>query len=51
VLGGDQDSAIGRYIVPFRTERNGTTYQYVRLYTDVTGSIATGINFSAYLGK
>ncbi len=50
-LGGDQDSTIGRYKVPFRTERNGTIYQYARVYTDVTGTIATGINFSAYLGK
>jgi hypothetical protein len=47
----DVDSTIGRYIVPFRTERNGTTYQYVRLICDVDGTIATGINFSAYLGK
>jgi hypothetical protein len=51
VIGGDQDSTIGRYIVPFRNEKNGTTYRYVRIYTDVAGTIATGINFSAYLGK
>jgi hypothetical protein len=51
VIGGDQDSTIGRYKVPFRTEKNGTIYPYVRLYTDVSGTIATGINFSAYLGK
>ena len=51
VLGGDQDSTTGRYIVPFRNERNGTVYPYVRIYTDVNGTIATGINFSAYLTK
>jgi hypothetical protein len=51
VLGGDQDSETGRYIVPFRTERNGVIYPYARIYTDVNGTIATGINFSAYLGK
>jgi len=51
VLGGDQDSEAGRYTVPFRTERNGTVYPYVRIYTDVSGTIATGINFSAYLSK
>ena len=51
VIGGDQDSTTGRYIVPFRTEKNGTTYQYVRVYTDVGGTIATGVNFSAYMGK
>ena len=51
VLGGDQDSVIGRYKVPVRTEKNGTVYPYVRLYTDVSGTIATGINFFAYLTK
>lgn len=51
VLGGDQDSATGRYKVPFRNERNGTIYPYARLYTDVSGTIATGINFSGRLGK
>lgn len=50
-LGGDQDSTTGRYIIPFRTERNGTTYQYVRIYTDVSGTIATGINYTAHLAK
>ena len=51
VIGGDQDSATGRYMVPFRTEKNGTTYQYARVYTDVNGTIATGINFTAYFCK
>lgn len=51
VIGGDQDSAVGRYIVPFRTEKNGTIWPYVRVYTDVDGTIATGINFSAHLSK
>ena len=49
VLGGDQDSTIGRYKIPFTNERNGTIYQYLREYCDVSGSIATGINFTAYL--
>lgn len=51
VLGGDQDSEIGRYKVPFRNERNGTVYPYGRVYTYCSGEISTGINFSAYLGK
>lgn len=50
-LGGDQDSVVGRYKIPFLTERCGTIYRYVRVYCDVTGTIATGINFSAYLTK
>ena len=55
VLGGDggthPDSSIGRYIIPFRTERNGVIYPYVRLYITVSGTVATGINFTAYLAK
>ena len=51
VLGGDQSSAIGRYKVPFSNEKNGTIYPYVREYCDVDGTIATGINFSAFLSK
>ena len=51
VVGAGQDSEVGRYTVPFRNEKNGTIYPYVRVYTDVDGEIATGINFSAYLTK
>lgn len=51
VIGGDVDSTTGRYVVPFRNERGGTVYPYVRLYTDVDGTITTGINFKAWLGK
>lgn len=51
VLNGDQDSTVGRYQVPFRTERNGTIWPYVRVYTEVVGTIATGINFTARLEK
>ena len=51
VLDGDQDSAIGRYKVPFITEKNGTIFPYVREYCTCAGTVSTGINFSAYLGK
>ena len=51
VLDGDQDSAIGRYKVPFRTEKNGTIFPYVREYCTCAGTVSTGINFSAYLSK
>lgn len=44
-------SASGRYVVPFRNEENGTTYRYVRLSTLVAGTVATGINFSAFIGS
>ena len=44
-------SAPGRYVVPFRNEEGGNTFRYVRLSTLVAGTIATGINFSAFLAK
>lgn len=47
----DADTGTGRYVVPFRNEQNGTLYRYVRLYTEITGTIATGINFTAFLAK
>ena len=47
----DQDSTTGRYKVPFRNERNGTTYPYCRSYTTVSGEVSTGINYSCHLVK
>lgn len=44
-------SASGRYVIPFRNEEGGTLYRYVRLSTLVAGTIATGINFSAFIAK
>jgi hypothetical protein len=47
----DVDSTTGRYNLPVRNERNGTTYQYLRLLCDVAGTVSTGITFSARLQK
>ncbi len=47
----DADTAVGRFVLPFRNEQNGTLYRYVRIYTRVAGTIATGINYSAFIGK
>jgi len=44
-------SAAGRYVIPFRNEEGGTLYRYVRLSTLIAGTIATGINFSAFIAK
>lgn len=44
----DKDDAAGRYKVYFDNESNGTYYQYLRVYTYVAGTIATGINYVAY---
>lgn len=47
---GATDSAVGRIIKPgCNRGANGQTYRYLRIYTDVSGSIATGINFTADL--
>lgn len=42
---------VGRYLMPVRNEKNGVTYRYLRIRTVVVGTIATGINYSAWLAK
>jgi hypothetical protein len=41
----------GRYLTPVRNELNGTTYRYLRIRTKIVGTIATGINYLAFLAK
>lgn len=45
------DSTVGRYVLPFHNEQAGTVYRYVRGYTLVAGTVATGINYEAFLGR
>ncbi len=47
----DADTAVGRHVIPFRNELAGTTYAYIRMYTRVVGTVATGINYSAFMAK
>lgn len=47
----DADTSTGRFVVPFRNEQNGTIYRYARIYTEIAGTIATGINFVAFVAK
>ena len=35
--------------IAFTNEVNGTIYQYIRVYTFVAGTVATGINYTANL--
>lgn len=52
VTGGDTDSTTGRYVIPFSNRAvDGTIYRYARVYTTVAGTIATGINYTAFAGK
>ena len=44
----DKDDDTGRYKIYFDNENDGTFYRYLRVYTVVGGTIATGINYSAY---
>lgn len=50
-LGGAQDSVIGRYILPFVNEAAGEVMRYLRVYVDVNGTIATGVNFTAFASR
>lgn len=49
LIGADTDSTVGRYVLPFHNEGvDGATYRYARIYTNVTGTLATGINYTAF---
>lgn len=45
------DTATGRYELGFSNEVAGVAYRYARLYTEVQGAIATGINYTAFIAK
>lgn len=49
--GVDVDDTTGRFVLCFTNERNNVYYRYIRLWTDVAGAIATGINFIAWVAK
>lgn len=48
---GATSTPTGRIIMPFTNWKNGLTFRYVRMYTLVVGTIATGINYTAALTK
>jgi hypothetical protein len=47
----DVVSTTGRYVVPVTNQMSTRQYRYMQLYVDVSGTIATGIMFTAYLCK
>jgi len=51
VTGESADPTVGEFRVPFCTQikKAGTVYPYVRAYTRVSGTIATGINYAAWI--
>lgn len=44
-------SASDRYVIPFCNTEGSTAFRYVRLSTLVSGTIATGINFLAFIAR
>lgn len=44
----NKDDSTGRFKIYFDNENDGTYYRYLRVYTVVAGTIATGINYTAY---
>lgn len=49
VAGVDVDSVIGNYRLFGSNDVAGTIYPYIRGYTTISGTIATGINHQAWL--
>lgn len=47
----DTDNGTGRFIIPFTNEFAGISYRYMLLSVEVSGTIATGVNFTAYVSK
>lgn len=43
------DATPGRYILPFTNWRDGITYQYVRMYHAITGTVS--INYTSRIAK
>ncbi len=48
VIQSDADVGAGRYKIPFNNQVGETIYRYLRVYTEVAGTIATGINYDAH---
>lgn len=49
--GGADDGEVGHYEFGITNEVNGVAFRFLRLFTDVTGTIATGIDYSAHFAK
>ena len=50
-LGSAIDSLAGRYELAFTNEQKDLQYRYLRLWTVVAGTIATGINYTAFVSR
>jgi len=50
VGGVDVDSTVGEYLLYGHNDVDGTVYRYLRGYSVISGTIATGANWSAWGG-
>lgn len=51
-LGANYAAAgVGQYELPFINVQADTVYRYIRAYTKVVGTIATGVNYTAFVGR
>ncbi len=49
VAGVDTDSVVGDYVVYFHNNVGGTVYRYIRGFTTISGTIATGLSHQAWV--
>lgn len=49
LVGSDQDTTTGDYLLRCHNEFDGTVYRYIRGYTVISGTIATGISHEAWI--
>jgi len=50
-ISGGSDLGVGRYILPFSNDLDGTVYRYLRHYITCSGTCGTGIQYECYLSK
>lgn len=50
-ISGGSDLTVGRYILPFTNDLDGTVYRYLRHYLTVGGTGGSGIQYECYLSK
>ena len=49
--GGADDGEVGHYELSFTNEYNGVAFRFCRVFTEVAGTVATGIDYTAHLAK
>jgi hypothetical protein len=49
VLTGNVDSTVGRYELPVINVQNGVVYPYLRIYHNISGTVGTGIDYTAFM--